>query len=29
VMIKQAAHLANLEQPQQFTKALQEFLAAH
>jgi 3-oxoadipate enol-lactonase len=29
VMIKQAAHLSNLEQPEQFTRALQEFLAAH
>jgi 3-oxoadipate enol-lactonase len=29
VMIKQAAHLANVEQPEQFTRALQEFLAAH
>jgi 3-oxoadipate enol-lactonase len=29
VMIRQAAHLANLEQPEQFTRALQEFLAAH
>jgi len=29
VMIKQAAHLANVEQPGQFTGALQEFLAAH
>jgi pimeloyl-ACP methyl ester carboxylesterase len=29
VMIRQAAHLANLEQPEQFTKALSGFLAAH
>ncbi len=29
VMIKQAAHLANVEQPEQFTKALSEFLAAY
>lgn len=28
VMIPQAAHLSNLEQPEQFTKALSEFLAA-
>ena len=29
VMIRQAAHLSNVEQPEQFTRALQEFLAAH
>jgi 3-oxoadipate enol-lactonase len=29
VMIPQAAHLANLENPAAFTKAMQEFLAAH
>ncbi|MGH8720534.1 MAG: 3-oxoadipate enol-lactonase [Burkholderiales bacterium] len=29
VMIPQAAHLANLEQPAAFTKAMREFLAAH
>ena len=29
VMIPQAAHLSNLEQPAAFTKAMQEFLAAH
>jgi 3-oxoadipate enol-lactonase len=29
VMIRQAAHLSNLEQPEQFTKALSEFLAAY
>ncbi len=29
VMIKQAAHLSNVEQPEQFTKALSEFLAAY
>ena len=29
VMIAQAAHLSNLEQPAAFTKAVQEFLAAH
>ena len=29
VMIKQAAHLSNVEQPEQFTKALSAFLAAH
>ena len=29
VMIRQAAHLSNLEQPEQFTKALSDFLAAH
>lgn len=29
VMIPQAAHLSNLEQPVLFTKALREFLAAH
>ncbi len=29
VMIPQAAHLSNLEKPADFTKALQEFLAAH
>lgn len=29
VMIAQAAHLSNLEQPAAFTKAMQEFLAAH
>ncbi len=29
VMIKQAAHLANVEQPAQFTKAMQGFLAAN
>jgi len=28
VMIKQAAHLSNLEQPEQFTRAMREFLAA-
>lgn len=29
VMIPNAAHLSNLEQPQAFTKAMQDFLAAH
>ncbi len=29
VMIPDAAHLANLEQPAAFTKAMQDFLAAH
>jgi 3-oxoadipate enol-lactonase len=29
VMIKQAAHLSNVEQPEQFTKALSEFLGAY
>lgn len=29
VMIPQAAHLSNLENPAAFTKAMQEFLAAH
>jgi len=29
VMIPQAAHLANLEQPAAFTKAMREFLAAY
>ena len=29
VMIPQAAHLSNLEQPAAFTRAMQEFLAAH
>jgi 3-oxoadipate enol-lactonase len=29
VMIKQAAHLSNVEQPAQFTQALSAFLAAH
>jgi len=29
VMIPQAAHLSNLEKPAEFTKALQEFMAAH
>lgn len=29
VMIAQAAHLSNLENPTAFTKAMQEFLAAH
>lgn len=29
VMIPDAAHLANLEQPAAFTKALQDFIAAH
>jgi 3-oxoadipate enol-lactonase len=29
VMIPQAAHLANLENPAAFTRAMQEFLAAH
>jgi pimeloyl-ACP methyl ester carboxylesterase len=29
VMIRQAAHLSNVEQPEQFTKALADFLAAH
>jgi 3-oxoadipate enol-lactonase len=29
VMIAQAAHLSNLENPAAFTKAMQEFLATH
>jgi pimeloyl-ACP methyl ester carboxylesterase len=29
VMIPQAAHLSNLENPAAFTQAMQEFLAAH
>ena len=29
VMIPNAAHLANLEQPAAFTKAMRDFLAAH
>jgi pimeloyl-ACP methyl ester carboxylesterase len=29
VMIPKAAHLSNLENPAAFTKALQDFLAAH
>ena len=29
VMIPNAAHLANLENPAAFTKAMQDFLAAH
>ena len=29
VMIPQAAHLSNLEQPALFTRAMQEFMAAH
>lgn len=29
VMIKQAAHLSNVEQPERFTKALSDFLATH
>jgi 3-oxoadipate enol-lactonase len=29
VMIPQAAHLSNLEQPAAFSKAMQDFLAAH
>jgi pimeloyl-ACP methyl ester carboxylesterase len=29
VMIPQAAHLANLEQPAAFTKAMRDFLAAY
>ena len=29
VMIPNAAHLSNLENPAAFTKAMQEFLAAH
>jgi pimeloyl-ACP methyl ester carboxylesterase len=29
VMVPDAAHLANLEQPAAFTKALRDFIAAH
>jgi pimeloyl-ACP methyl ester carboxylesterase len=29
VMIPNAAHLSNLENPGAFTKAMQDFLAAH